>query len=341
MVNTQNTHSMNSKKLTVAITGATSGVGRATALEFARKGYNLALTARRQDVLDTVAAECERIGGTAYTLSLDVSDEQKVYEFAKNAHEKFGSIDVWVNNAAVSILGPFEETPMENIKRLLDVNLMGYFYGSRAALGYFRDQGQGTLINVSSQVGLVGQPYSIAYTTSKSAIRGMSLSLQQELADEENIHVCMVLPATIDTTLFQNAANYMGRKVRAMEPIVDAWTVAKEIECLTRHPKQEVLVGGMAIQGTLLKFFAPHLFAKIYNKQVKEKHFSEEHSDPGPGNLFESSKHASVDGGWLDGKRSAGMIAQPSTPFWMSVVAGAVLTGALTTLLIRKLDVSP
>ena len=329
---------MEDQKLTVVITGATSGIGRATALEFARKGYNLALTARRQDVLNTVAAECDRAGGKTFTWAVDVSDEQMVYEFAKKAQEEFGTIDVWVNNAAVAMMGPFEETPMENIKRLLDVNLMGYLYGARAALGFFRKQGHGSLINVASQVGMGGQPYSIAYTTSKAAIRGMSLCLQQELVEEENIHVCTVLPATIDTPLFQNAANYMGRKVKAMEPVVDAWTVAREIECLTRHPKPEVLIGGMAIQGMLLKFFAPRFFAKLYNKEVKTKHFSEDRSDPFPGNLFEPSEHASVDGGWLDGKESKGLVAQPSTPFWMSVIAGGVLAAALATLIVKKVD---
>jgi|SRR5690554_1879731 len=329
---------MDFKKLTVVITGATSGIGRATALEFARKGYNLALTARRQDVLNIVAAECDRIGGKTFTWAIDVSDEQMVYEFAKKTHEEFGEIDVWVNNAAVTILGPFEETPMENIKRLIDVNLMGFFYGARAALGYFRNQGHGTLINVASQVGLIGQPYAVAYSASKAAVRGMSLSLQQELVNEENIKICTVLPSTIDTNLFQNAANFMGRKVKAMEPVVDAYTVAKEIECLTRHPKQEVLVGGMAIHGTLLKFLAPKLFSKIYNKQVKGKHFSEENSDLSPGNLFEPSEHASVDGGWLGGNHSKGLVAQPGTPFWLSVIAGGLLAGALTMLIAKKVE---
>lgn len=324
------------RKLSVVITGATSGIGRATALEFARKGCNLALTARRQDVLNTVAAECDRLGGNTYSWAVDVSDEQMVNEFAKKAHEEFGSIDVWVNNAAVTILGPFDEIPMENIKRLLEVNLMGVFYGARAALHYFRDQGYGTLINVSSQVGLIGQPYATAYAASKAAVRGMSLSLQQELVEEENIHVCTVLPSTIDTNLFQNAANYMGRKVKAMEPIVDPFTVAKEIECLTRHPKQEVLVGGMAIQGTLLKFFAPKFFARIYNKQVREKHFFDEHSDHYPGNLFEPSGNASVDGGWLEGKQSGGITAQPGTPFWLSIILGGVLAGTITSLIVRR-----
>lgn len=327
---------MENKKLTIVVTGASSGIGRATALEFARKGYNLALTARRQDVLNTVAAECDRMGAKTFTYAIDVSEENMVYEFADKANEEFGSIDVWVNNAAVSMLGPFDETPMESVRRLLDINLMGYIYGARAALKYFRKKGHGTLINVASQAGMTGQPYAVPYSTSKAAIHGLSLGLQNEYADEEHIHVCSILPATIDTPLFQNAANYMGRKVKAMEPIVDARTVAKEIECLTRCPKAEVLVGGMAIQGMLMKFFAPRAFSKMFNHQVKNKHFFDEHSDPSQGNLFEPKEFAAVDGGWLDGEKSRGLTAQPSTPLWLSVIAGGIIAAALTTAIIKK-----
>lgn len=329
---------MENKKLTVVITGASSGIGRATALEFARKGYNLALTARRQDVLNTVAAECDRLGGKTFTYAVDVSEEHMVYEFAEKALDEFGSIDVWVNNAAVSMLGPYDETPMESIRRLLDINLMGYMYGARAALKHFKKQGHGTLINIASQAGMTGQPFAVAYSTSKAAVRGLSLSLENEYADDDNIHICAVLPSTIDTPLFQNAANYMGRKVKAMEPIVDPWTVARTIDRLTKCPQAEVLVGGMAVQGMLMKFFAPRIFSKIFNSQVKSEHFFDEQSDPYNGNLFEPREFASVDGGWLDGKKSSGMTASPTTPLWISLIAGGLVAAVLTSVVMRQID---
>lgn len=329
---------MENNKKNIVITGASSGIGRATALEFARKGYNIALTARRQDVLNSVAAECDRMGGKTFAYAIDVSDEKMVYEFAEKAFDEFGSIDVWVNNAAVSMLGPFDETPMESVRRLLDINLMGYMYGARAALKYFRQQGHGILINIASQAGMTGQPFAVPYSTSKAAVYGMSQGLQNEYADEPHIHICTVLPATIDTPLFQNAANYMGRKVKAMEPIVDARTVAKEIECLSRCPKSEVLVGGMAIQGMLMKFLAPGIFSRMFNHQVKNKHFFDEHSDHSQGNLFEPKEFAAVDGGWLDGKKSRGLTAQPSTSLWMSILAGGIIAAALTTAIIKKIE---
>jgi short-subunit dehydrogenase len=317
---------MEKKKLSVVITGASSGIGRATAMEFARMGHKLALTARRQEALDQVAKECERVGGEAFIYPMDITNEEQVYDFARQANERFGSIDVWVNNAAVAMMGPFEETPMENIKRLLDINLLGYMYGARAALRYFRSQGKGTLINISSVVGINGQPFSIAYTTSKAAIRGMTLCLQQEMAQEENIHVCLVLPATVDTPLFQNAANYMGRDIKAMEPIVDAQSVAEEIVSLTKNPKPEVLLGGMAVQATLMKHLAPDTFARMYNKQVQSKHFKDEMSDPQDGNLYEPNRNiSSIDGGWLNGKKSKAVNAQVRNTFLLGMlVAGAV-----------------
>jgi hypothetical protein len=184
------------------------------------------------------------------------------------------------------------------------------------------------LINISSIVGLTGQPYSIAYTTSKAAIRGMTLCLQQEMAMEEDIHVCMVLPATVDTPLFQSAANYMGRDIKAMEPVVDAQSVAEAIVKLVKNPKQEVLVGGMAIQSTLLKYFSPDTFSKMYNKQVQSKHFSEERSAPQPGNLYEpNSEWSSIDGGWLNGKSSKAIKSTVARTFWIGLVVAGALAG--------------
>lgn len=321
----------------IVITGASSGIGRATALEFARKGHKLALAARRKDALEELVKECERVGGEAFFIALDVRNEEEVYDLAKQAYDKYGRLDVWVNNAAVAMMGPFEETPMEDIKRLLDINLMGYFYGARAALRYFRKQGSGTLINLSSIVGLNGQPYSIAYTTSKAAIRGMSLCLQQEYAEEENIHICTVLPATIDTPLFNSSANYMGREIKAMEPIVDAQEVADEIVKLVDHPKPEVIVGGMGIQATLMKQFTPDLFAKMYNKQVKSKHFKESQAAPSKGNLYEPNhKLASIDGGWLNGQESKAIRTQVRNINWMGTAALAGAFFGAAAYLLKK-----
>ncbi len=131
----------------VVITGASSGIGRATALAFARRGATVVVAARREQALRGVATECEQLGGRALAVPTDVTDEAAVRSLARRAVESFGRVDVWVNNAAVGLFGRFEDTPLEAYRRVIETNLFGYIYGARAALPIFREQGSGVLIN--------------------------------------------------------------------------------------------------------------------------------------------------------------------------------------------------
>ena len=219
---------MRSEDPVVVITGASSGIGRATALRFARKRARLVLAARSSDALEALAKECRKRGAKAIAVPTDVTDPEAVQALAARAVEEFGRLDVWVNNAAVSVFGRITDVPLRDFQRVLDVNVSGYVHGARAALPQLREQGSGVLINVSSIVGEIAQPYTAAYSMSKAAVRALGVSIRSELRLDgiTGIKVCTVMPATIDTPFFQHAANYTGRQVVAMPPVYGPQRVA-------------------------------------------------------------------------------------------------------------------
>ncbi|WP_437755651.1 SDR family oxidoreductase [Sorangium sp. So ce1389] len=286
----------------VVITGASSGIGRATALEFARRGAAVTLTARREQPLRELAAECEQAGGRALVVPADVTNEAAVLEVARRTTEAFGRIDVWVNNAAVTLFGLFERTPSEPFRRVIETNLFGYVHGARAALAQFRRQGNGVLINVASMVSRLSEPYVSAYVASKHAIRGLTQSLRQELEvlRARHIHISTVMPATIDTPLFQHAGNYTGRVPRAMPPVYPPERVARAIVRLARTPRREVFVGSAARRLALLSFLAPGLAERLLARSVDRLHLQHDRTAYATnGNLFAPLPEGTdVSGGW-------------------------------------------
>lgn len=231
----------------VVITGASSGIGKASARLFAEKGARLVLAARRKNLLDDLVDEIEDQGAEAIAVEADVSDKDDVQEIARRAIKEFGKIDVWVNNAGVGAVGRFDEIPLSEHDQLIQTNLMGVIYGASAALKHFRKRRQGVLINVASVEGKQAFAYHASYAASKHAIVGLSSALRQELLinREKNIHVCTVMPSAINTPFFRHSANHTGKKVIAPPPVYAPEQVAQTIVKLAWKPEEEAYVGGL------------------------------------------------------------------------------------------------
>lgn len=302
--------------------GASSGIGRATALAFASQRAHVVLAARRIDALQEVAVECARLGARVLVQRCDVADVRDVELLADTAVSRFGTIDVWVNVAGVLLFGSLEETPLHVYERVIDVNLMGQVRGAKAALRVFRTQGHGTLVNVGSLAGRMAAAHANAYTASKHAVAGMSEALREELVGRPSIDVCWVTPAGIDTPIVQHAGNHTGIRVRPLYPLRIAEDVADAVVELALRPrKREIVVGKSGKAQAFFSRHAPHTHEKLVGVSTA---LARRRADPHPiddGNLFEP-----VDEGWsTDGGHKEGRGRRKSI-IWGLAVGAALWT---------------
>ena len=230
---------------TVVVTGASSGFGRGTAVGLGEKGAHVVVAARRSDVLDAVVAEITAAGGTALAVPTDVSDPDAVERLAAAAEERFGHIDVWINNAAVGAMGLFWEIPIADHARLVDVDLKGMMYGAHVALRRFTARGEGVLVNVSSVAGEVPLAYQASYSAVKAGITSLGRTLNEELrlaGLAEEVKVATILPWAADTPWWDHVGNYTGHAPRLAAMDDPDIVVAAIVDACT-DPVQERPVG--------------------------------------------------------------------------------------------------
>jgi NADP-dependent 3-hydroxy acid dehydrogenase YdfG len=291
----------------VVITGASSGIGRATAQAFARRGARLVLAARRADMLNDAVRECEVLGGIACAVPTDVTDQEQVEALGSYALERFGRIDVWFNNAGIAAFGRLESIPMDAWRRVIEINLFGYVHGARVAIRQFRKQGHGVLVQNASIVGRTAKPDGTPYAASKFAIRGFSEALRQEVLDQPGIQICTVLPSVIDTPFFQHAANFSGRDVRAAPPVYTAEEVAETVVGLVERPQAEAIVGGFGKIAAAQERMAPTFATWFSGRALHRGFLTDTPSADTPGALFEPVRDGrGVDGGWRANPDSGG-----------------------------------
>lgn len=290
----------------VVITGASSGIGRATARAFASRGARIALAARRGDLLEEVARECRDLGGKAIAVPTDVADADAVSALAQAAVAAFGRIDVWVNNAGVGVFGPYTAARLALHRRVIETNLFGAMNGAAAVLPLFERQGRGVLINNVSIGGWVPVPFAAAYTASKFALRGFSASLRQEFAGS-GIDVCAVFPSAIDTPGFSHGANVSGRALSAGWPVYAPEDVAEAIVDLARRPQGEVAVGWPARAARLGYGLAPGLTERMVGAVLRRYLRRAEPAPRREGALLEPVPEGrGVSGGWREGRLASG-----------------------------------
>lgn len=280
---------------TVAIiTGATSGIGRETARAFAAAGSKVVVAGRRQERLSELVKEIESKGGQALAVPTDVADQAQVETLIAATVEKFGRVDILVNNAGVAIASRFTEMPLEDFRRLMDVNFWGAVFACRAVVPQMRKQnGGGVILNVSSIFGKRGMPFETAYCASKFALAGFSEALRAEVMSE-GIDVCTIYPGAVETEIFDAAANSTGLEMPNYIPKFPASQMAKLIVQAARFPQSEIVAALDAQAINIANTFAPALvdfalgwsvpFIEGMRRATKK---SNESKDTGSGNLYQ------------------------------------------------------
>ena len=290
--------------LRVVITGASSGIGGATAIAFAKDGARLVLGARSEAGLEDVAGQCRDAGGAAETRTVDVTDAAAVAAFAADARETLGGIDLWFSCVGVGVVGKYHDVPIADHKQVIETNLVSHMNEAHAVLPIFLAQDRGTWVNMISVGGFLATPYAAAYSASKFGLRGFSEALRGELSKRQHIHVCDLYPTFVDTPGIDHAGNYTGAKLSLPPGALAPESVAKAVVRLAHRPSNTTMVGAPAIAMKFAQFAVPNLGAAVMNGFMDTWSGKADPGDDTSGTLFDPPAKASgTDGGRRDPER--------------------------------------
>ena len=282
----------------VVVVGASSGIGRETALRLGERGASVVVAARSDSGLTSLVAEIIAHGGQATPVVCDVADVEQVQQVATVAEATYGRIDTWVNAAATSVFAGFEDTTPEEFRRVMEVNYLGQVHGALAALPALRRAGGGALIAISSVEALVSLPMHSAYSASKHAVEGAMDALRRELMSENApISVTSIKPGTINTPFFANARNKMDVAPKGPPPWYQPKVVADCILYAAEHPVRDLYAGGggrqMAFSQTLMPRQVDAVLRRVGIPATRTRRPQPEGS---PGNLYASRDDDRVQG---------------------------------------------
>jgi NAD(P)-dependent dehydrogenase (short-subunit alcohol dehydrogenase family) len=334
---------------TVVVTGASAGIGRATARLFGQRGARVALIARGQAGLDGAARDVQEAGGQALAISADVADYDQVIAAARQAEERFGPIDVWVNVAFTSVFAPFSEITAEEFRRVTEVSYLGFVHGTMAALALMRPRGRGTIVQVGSALGERSIPLQSAYCGAKHAINGFTSSLRCELLHENSgVQVTVVQMPAVNTPQFSWVRSRLPNHPQPVPPIYQPEVAARGVLFAADHPgRKEYWVGTSTAATVLANRVVPGVLDRYlartgYRSQQTEQKVAAERPDNlfhpvdgsnghdhGPHGIFDSKSHDRSSQLWIaeHARLSSGPLALAGAALAGAALAGAFVAG--------------
>jgi NAD(P)-dependent dehydrogenase (short-subunit alcohol dehydrogenase family) len=314
----------------VVIAGASAGIGRAVAQEFARRGARIGLLARSRQRLEATRDEVRRLGGEALVVITDVADAEQVEAAAERVERELGPIDIWVNNAMATVFSPLHEMTAEELRRATEVTYLGTAYGTMSALRRMRERGRGTIVQVGSALAYRAIPLQSAYCAAKFAVRGLTDSLRSELIhDGIDIHLTMVQLSAHNTPQFDWGRSHMPRRPQPVPPIFQPEVAARGIVYAAYARRREVWVGWPAVKAILgnklVPWFADRFLAKnAVEGQMDEQPAAADRAD----NLFEAPLGEYGAHGRFDARAK-----DSSLQLWMTMHRGVVALAVAVVLL--------